>query len=216
MIAWWESISLLEQIFCVVALPATIILVLQTIMLLFGGHGAPDSGLDSDVSGLDGHDGGFDMSHDGDFAAHDGGDAPQHGDDAAGLRILSVRGVLAFLTVSGWSGVLFLESGLHEALAIVLAALLGFLALYGMAKLAQLMLRLQESGNPDYRRALGQTARVYLTIPASRAGMGKINLTLGEAYGEFWAVTEGKEPIKTGEQVRVVDLMGDTFVVERE
>ena len=46
MSAWWESLTWLERLFAYVAFPATLLLILQTLMLLFGlGH---DGGADTD------------------------------------------------------------------------------------------------------------------------------------------------------------------------
>lgn len=67
MLQWWESLTGLQQIFGCIAISATVILIIQTILTLLGlGHGAGD-----------GHDGGF--VHD----AHvDGGmDTPDSGFD---------------------------------------------------------------------------------------------------------------------------------------
>ena len=36
MIAWWESLQAIQQVFYIIAIPATLVLILQTILLLFG------------------------------------------------------------------------------------------------------------------------------------------------------------------------------------
>ncbi len=65
MIEWWESLTLLQQIFTCMAVPATLILIIQSILLLFGigfGGGDGDAGdissdfdsdIDTDVSMAD-------------------------------------------------------------------------------------------------------------------------------------------------------------------
>lgn len=211
MAEWWASINVLEQGFMIIALPATLILLIQTILLIFGGHtGAPDTDLDSDITGI-GDNADISGSDDIDFPDSDSADLAD-----SGLRLFSIRGIITFMVVCGWSGVVFIEIGLHDALAIILSLVLGFAALYGMAKLMQAMMKLQENGMPDYRKALGKNAQVYLTIPAAGSGQGKINLVLGESLGEFTAVTYDKKPIRSGEMVRVIDLAGGVYVVERE
>ncbi len=213
MFAWFDALPVLSKIFVVCAAPATIILVIQTIMLFFG-HGG-DASLESDVSGI--HDFG---SHGADFHAelnaqdtsiHDTADF-----DAAGLRLFTVRGIFAFLALGGWTGVFCLETGMNPVLAIFIAFVVGAASLYLHAKMMQSMMSLQESGNIDYRKALGRSASVYLTIPASGGGQGKINVELSGALGEYSAVTNQKHAIKTGAIVRIVDLMGDVFVVEQD
>ena len=64
--------------------------------------------------------------------------------------------------------------------------------------------KLQSSGNLDLSNAIGKVGQVYLTIPADSASAGKVNLTVQEQYKEFSAITTAKEPIKTGQYVRVV------------
>lgn len=55
MVAWWNSLTGLEQAFAYLAIPATLILVIQTLLLLFGlGHdGDADVDFEPDTSGLD-------------------------------------------------------------------------------------------------------------------------------------------------------------------
>ncbi|MDR0324637.1 MAG: NfeD family protein [Oscillospiraceae bacterium] len=210
MAAWWEGISLLEQIFVIIAAPSTLILIIQTVMLIFGGGlDAPDSGLGSDVSGF-GSDEGMDGAESGI------GDPDIQAADVDGLRLFSIRGIMTFLTVFGWSGAVMISMGMHPAAAAAVSGLLGFASLYGMARMIKALMKLQESGNVNYRRALGKTARVYLTIPPAGQGQGKINLMLGDSLGEFWAVTESSEPIPTGTAVRVVDLAGGVYTVKQE
>jgi hypothetical protein len=195
MLAWWETLSIIEQIFMIIAAPSTLILIIQTLMLLFGGFEGAASYDSADIGG-----GGPDI------------DAA----DTDGLRLLSVRCIMSFLTVFGWCGVILLGAGLHPALAAGISGLLGFGAMYCMALLIRGLMKLAESGNADYRRALGQTARVYITIPPAGKGQGKVNLVLGEALRELWAVTEGDDPIPTGATVRIVDLIGGVYTVEKE
>ena len=210
MTAWWESISLIEQIFVIIAAPSTLILIIQTVMLIFGGGmDAPDSGLDSDVSGF----GDAPETGGADFG---GGGPDIQASDAEGLRLFSMRSILTFLTVFGWSGAVLLGMGVPSVPAAAVSGLLGAAALYGMARMLKGLMKLQESGNANYRGALGKTARVYLTIPPAGQGQGKINLVLGEALGEFWAITEEDEPIPTGAAVRVVDLAGGVYTVVKE
>ena len=56
MFEWWSSLGLTMQIFYCIAIPATLIIVIQTILLMIGlGHGG--EGVEfSDTSGIDGLD----------------------------------------------------------------------------------------------------------------------------------------------------------------
>ena len=54
MFEWWNSLGITMQVFYCIAIPATLIIVIQTILLMIGiGHGG--EGIEfSDTSGIDG------------------------------------------------------------------------------------------------------------------------------------------------------------------
>lgn len=234
MAAWWESLTLFEQICLYIAVPATLILLIQLVMLLAGLGGGGDAGTD----GADADGGDWDAGLDGDLDAggadldgnglpdsvdmddlHDGagdGSAEVHQGIFSGLNILTVRGVVAFLTLFGWSGLWLSQLGLHPLLAAFLAIQIGVIGMVGVALILRSALRLQYDGTLDLRNAVGRAGPVYLTVPARRGGCGKVNVLVQEQLREFEAVTEEAEPIPTGEKVLVTGLAGeDTLLVSR-
>ena len=63
MIAWWNDLSIVQQVFYLIAIPSTVILLIQTILLLFGfGHDS-EADVDHDVDAGD-------KDHDGSGADH--------------------------------------------------------------------------------------------------------------------------------------------------
>ena len=52
------------------------------------------------------------------------------------------------------------------------------MALVAIAYLMKLSLRLQSSGNIDLGYAIGKVGSVYIPIPPSMQGVGKINITI--------------------------------------
>ncbi len=201
MLEWFNSLTNVQQIFAYIALPATVILLIQTILLFFG---IGDGGVDTNVSDV----GGIDGAGDGDLS-----EIP-NGSDSDGLTVFSIRGIVAMLCIGGWAGIVLLDTGISVALGIVLAVVIGVAALFGMAFLMRALTRLQSSGNIVLDHAVGKTGKVYLTIPASMTGSGKINITVQDTYTEFEAVTRDETPIKTGEAVYVesVDEAGRLVV----
>ncbi len=226
---WWEGLSLLQQGFACAALPATAVLLLQTLLLLFGvgGHAADHGDFDQDHDFGhsfdhdhdldDGHD--FGHGHDWDHGhdAHDPNAGPPQHDGAhhaSGVRILTVRGLVAFFAVGGWLGIAMVDLGVPAVGTWLIAFVGGLFALLLVAWVLALFLRLQESGNLQPTLAIAKTASVYLSIPPARSGTGKVNLTLQERYVEMDAVTDSDAPIPTGTLVQVVSLAGtDTLVV---
>ena len=238
--AWWASLTWLERIFAYVAFPATLLLLLQTLMLLFGlgndaggdadadidldGGGVPDLDLDGD--GIPDLDADLDTDFDADGAS-DGMDADADGDgDAgagdhpglfAGLKLFTLRGIVAFLAVCGWGGLWLLRMGMHPIFAVFLAIAMGFWAMLLMALFLRVALNLQDDGTLDFRNALGTAGTVYLTIPARRAGEGKVHVVVQEQLRELEAVTDEERPIPTGSEIVVVGLSGgNTLVVCRK
>ncbi len=188
MIQWWESLDTLRQIFMTVAVSSTLVMIVQTIMLLVG-LGDGDGDVDSNGM-LDG----------------DAGDG--------GLALFSVRGIVTMLAVSGWSGFALLET-IDELWAIIIAIVLGVLSLVGMAYLMRAVYRMQASGNLDVENAIGKVATVYIPIPAKSTGSGKVTITLQEKYCEMDAITTNANKLTTGTYVRVVAVDGvGTLVVE--
>lgn len=206
---WWEGLTLLQQCFAVVAIPATVILLLQTVLLLFGlgGHDADHGEVDTDHD----FDHGFDHDADHDFD-HDAHDGAHH---AAGIRLFTLRGIVALFAVGGWLGVAMCDLGLSPALAGLIAAAGGFAALVIAALVIKYALRLQENGNIAAKNAVAHTATVYIPIPAARSGCGKVTMNLQERFVEMEALTDCDRTLKTGETVQVVGVTDEDKLVVR-
>ena len=236
MIVWWETLGTAGQVFACVAIPATVILFLQTILMLIGigSHELGGDSSDGDVGHDFGHDVGHDFGHDFDGHLDMHGDVDVHGDvhdgifgehDAhdvhdghdSGLRLFSFRGIIAFLCVLGWVGVLCVRLELAMPLTILISAASGLLAMVLIALLFRLIYSLQADGTENIRNALGASGTVYLRIPPQRNGHGKVNLLLDGKLVEKEAVTDEEEMISYGEQIVVVGISGGTeLIVQRK
>ena len=212
---FWNGLQLAEQVLYCIAVPATLVLIIQTILLL-AGLGNDSSGINpSDTSGLDGFDGadGFDgVDTDVTDLSHHDISSPT---DIADFRLLSVQSVIAFLCIFGWSGIAAISCGVPAWGAIIIGAALGFGAMFLVAKIIQWSSKLAQNGNFNVKNLLGESGTVYIPIPPRNEGAGKINISCGERFLEFDAVSEGDKMLATGSAVRVVDIVaGSTLVVE--
>lgn len=226
MFEWCNSLGITMQVFYCIAIPATLIIVIQTILLMIGiGHGG--EGVEfSDTSGIDGLGDVPDMPSDVPTdmpGAHaiDGCEHTAIGDgsnpaDFGTMQLFTLQGIMTFLCVFGWTGIICTSLGLHVAIAIIIALVLGFLAMLGVAKVLQLTRRLTQDGSLDVRRLLGEKGRVYIPIPANESGEGKVTIAAGERFIELSAVTDEQEAIPTGTQVRIIDVRGDVVAVEKD
>ena len=95
MFAWWDSLSLISQIFACIAIPTTLVLIIQTILMFIG--------LDGD--GIGDMDGDFSLDHDiSDIGIHPdmsdgifGDDLPVSDPDPSGLGDLHILSVEYYL-----------------------------------------------------------------------------------------------------------------------
>lgn len=213
MFEWWNSLGLVLQIFYCIAIPATLVIIIQTILIMLGMGddcvGGAETNL-SDTSGLSGIDGDVTDLPDASGDVSDGS-CPH---DIGAMQIFTLQGIMTFLCVFGWSGIVCTVLGLHIALAILISIVLGFGAMVGVAKIIQLTARLAQNGTVDMRNLLGAKATVYIPIPLKGQGQGKVNVAVGELFKEFSAVTDETETIPTNTSVRIIDIRGDLVVVE--
>ena len=228
MLAWWDALDgILKVLYCV-AIPSTLIFLLDTVLMLFGlGDGAAANPSDTSGLDLDGDldvDAGLDLPDFHDVHLHDvhadqgnqdiDHDIQHAGDDSAGLKLFTLQGILIFLVLFSWISIAAISTGLSAFPAIVIGLLVGAAALYGTAKLFQFFRRMQENGALSIRNALGQTATVYIPIPPDKRRGGKVTLTIQRSFTELDAITEGSASLATGTAVTVIDIQGDTLVVE--
>ncbi len=187
-----------HDVYLVLAVVGSILLLLQVVLQVFG-----------IVGDMDGVDGGADvdaeMDVDGD-GAHSG-----HGNWFFGM--LSFKALCAFAAIFGLTGLALVDSTMPARLIGATAA--GAAAMLVVAFLMRSLSRLGASGTVDIRNAVGSTAAVYLTIPGAGAGAGKVTVEIQGRSMQLSAVTDG-EQITTGARVMVMEVTsGGTLKVTR-
>lgn len=224
MVAWWESLDLVMRVLYCITIPATLVMVIQTVLSLFGGFES-GTGVDfTDTSAFSGEleldfDGGSDI---GELADGDLGGANQSvidGGNPADFSIasmFSVQGVVTFLMVMGWVSIASISSGANPLIAILVGCALGLLTMYLVARLMFASRRLAENGTVDIQNAIGESGTVYIPVPAKGRGEGKINLYLQGRYVEVNCISSEEELIPTGTAVRVTDARNGLLIVERD
>ncbi|MDR0445420.1 MAG: hypothetical protein LBH17_00030 [Oscillospiraceae bacterium] len=221
--AWWAELGVFGQALVCAALPATVVMLIQTALLLFGGafgddgdsdfspEADADADFDADFDADSDMDADFDGDADGDFdsGSNDYGRASSHSGD--GLRVFTVRGIVAFLAIGGWTGVALLRVG--EGIAFFGAIIAGTAALLFAALMVKWVLKLQASGNLSLANAVEHTATVYIPIPPERSATGRVTMLLQGRFAELEAVTDSDTPLKTGESVQVVGVLGESCLI---
>lgn len=199
---WWSALNLAQKIFFCIATPASVLLVVQIILMIVGfGSG----GADADASDID---------VDTDIDVPDDADVPQGEalDTDSSFGLFTFRGLIAFFAVGGWVGYTLADGDV--VLAVFVAVIAGMAALVAMGFILKWLMSLQSNGNIRYSDAIGLVGEVYLTIPPKDKGRGKINVLLDERLVELTATQLGDAPIPTGKKIRILSQTADTFVVE--
>jgi len=185
-----ENLSF-DYVLWIIAAPATVVYSAQVVMSLMGLDG--DDGLDAEL--------------DGDMDVEDG--------DASGsFPVFTIKNALAFLVGLGWGGLALLDSGYSETMTILLGSLIGLGFVILQTSLFYLMYKFNAPNKPEISSAIGLNAKVYLKVPKNADGYGKIQLTHNDTLKTVNALTYEPNTIGKGRLVTVINVEGDTLVVE--
>ncbi|MCO6044859.1 hypothetical protein NG895_13180 [Aeoliella sp. ICT_H6.2] len=195
---------MLEHFYFYVAVAGGLVLGLQLLLTFLGG----EEGGDFDDGGADA---GLDFDGDGD------GDGHHHGESFWFFEIVSIRTLAAAATFFGLVGLTARSADLSPPISLVLAAAAGFGAMYAVYWMFKQLLRLQSSGTQRVQNAVGLPAIVYLRIPEADSGAGKVHVDMQGRTVEYLAVTDDEQPIPTGENVMVTEVVNsETLRVARQ
>ena len=184
--SWWQAMPFFSKIFWVFALLFSVLFLIQLVMSFIGGDGDVSAGDADDYIG---------------------------GDDGIGYQFFTIKNMIAFFTVFGWTGIAGINGGLSKGLTIGLALLAGSLMVVMMAALFRSMNKLKQSGTLQIKNAVGIIAETYLFIPAKRSGFGKIHTKVQGSLHELQAMTDDEEQIATGKLVKVTSVINDSILL---
>lgn len=183
---WYSALGMQEKIYWTIAIAASAIFVIQTILTFIG---------------IEMH-GDIDIPHDTTL-------------DAGGFASLfSVRSFINFMVGFGWAGVTFMQNISSSWVVLLLSVAVGLLFAYMYVFLLKRLRRLEANGAISAADTIGQRASVYLRIPAGCEGKGKVQVTVNNSLREFDAMTRG-DGIPTGAQVTVVGESAGCLLVEK-
>lgn len=185
---WWQGITILEKIYWCLAVPFSVLFIIQTILTFTGGDAAGAEG-DADVA--------------------------VDSDSGIEFQFLSIKNLIAFFTLFGWVGIVTFGSGVQPFWSVVLATLAGLLMMVLMATLMYFMGKLTENGTLEVEKAIGKSGTVYLTIPPQRRGMGKVQINL-QGFQTLDALSDEDEELSSGTLIEVTGIIdGDFLLVKR-
>lgn len=184
--SWWQALTSFEKIFWGIALLFSALFVIQLILSFITGDG--DSSL---------------------------GDADEYisGDEGTGHQFFTIKNMIAFFTIFGWTGIAGIKGGLSNAVTIIIAVAAGSVVVLMMAFLFKSMSKLKQSGTLQLKNAVGLIGETYLFIPAKRGGFGKVHVKVQGSLHELQAITDDEEQIATGKLVKITAVVNDAVLL---
>lgn len=182
---FFENLDPLLRTFWYIALPVSLIFLIQTVMTFMG------------VDSADGAEADFD----GDLT---GGEAP--------FQLFSLRNLINFLLGFSWTGISFYSSISSPTVLVVLALIVGCGFVYVFFLIIRQLKKLAEDNSFNIQNAMGKTAEVYLSIPGNKKGAGKVMVSVKGAFHELSAMTEN-DSIPTGTVVKVVRIENNSHLI---
>jgi hypothetical protein len=181
---FFESLDPLLRAFWFVALPTSLIFIIQTIMTFLGADAS--DGIEPDFDSL-------------------------HGTDAP-FQLFSLRNLINFLLGFSWTGISFYTTVTNPIVLVTIAVAVGSLFVYLFFLIIRQIQKLAEDNSFKISNTLNKTADVYLTIPENKNGKGKIMISVNGAFHELEAMTESGR-IESGAVVKVVRIENNNILI---
>lgn len=182
--SWWEALSLSLKIYWALAIPFTLFFVLQLILSFMGGD-VPDDTPDAEVEA----------------------------DTGIAFQFLTLKNLVAFFSIFGWTGIACIESGLSETTSLIIALLAGLIMMTIMASIFYFLGKANADGTLRMKNALGGIGEVYLTIRSKRSGIGKVQIKVQGSLRTLDAITDDDADIPTGKVITVTQVVNDSILL---
>ena len=180
-----ENFEPLLKSFWFIAIPTSLIFIIQTIMTFVGVDSM--DGIDPDLGG------GLAEA-----------DAP--------FQLFSLRNLINFLLGFSWTGISFNTTISNKSWLIALSLFIGILFVYLFFIIIKQVQNLAEDNSFNIRNTLNKTAEVYLTIPENKTGKGKILISVNGSFHELEAMTEN-EKIPFGSVVKITKIESNNILI---
>ena len=189
---WWGSLDPFMQTLWGIAIVASAVFIIQSIMTFVG--------MDSETN--------FDGDFDGDMSADGAGESTP-------FQLFTFRNLINFMLGFSWTAIALRASTESTSLMLVCGVVVGVLLVCVVMYLFKWMSGMQQSGTIEPEALVGCKGSVYLTIPAGRTGEGKVQITVRSAIREYNAMTDG-DRLPNEAPIRVVAVLnGHTVLVEK-
>jgi membrane protein implicated in regulation of membrane protease activity len=134
-------------------------------------------------------------------------------DSDLSFELFSIQGLAAAIMMFGYVGMFTLEATETEVYAVIAGGVAAASSMYGVGLMLKGINNLQADGTMKHEDAIGQRGQVYSRILANESG--KVQVAVDGTLRTLTARAKDKSlRIKTGEFVKVIDVIGSTLIVE--
>ncbi|AWV97389.1 serine protease [Arcticibacterium luteifluviistationis] len=179
-----DSLEPVLRTFWYIAIPTSLIFLIQTI-LTFVGADAMD---------------GIEADFDSDF-----------GDTDAPFQLFSLRNLINFLLGFSWTGISFYEYIVNDWLLIIAAVAVGLLFVFFFLLIIRQVQKLAEDNTFKIQNTLNKNAEVYMNIPGQMKGKGKVLISINGTTRELAAMT--RENTLLAGTVVIVNEIKDSILI---
>ena len=183
----WQSFMLIEKIYWCIAIPFSVLFIIQIILTFFGA----------------------DM-HDMDAGGH--ADISVESDHGIDFQFITLKNLTAFFTIFGWTGIACMQGDLGIGKSIIISTIAGLIIMTVMASIVYFMAKLADDGTLSLKNAVGKVGSVYLTIPANRKGLGQVQVKV-QGLQTLDAMTDHDDDIKTGSIIEVIEILNNEILL---
>lgn len=186
---FFADMTTLEQTYWIIALIGSAIFLVIFILTFIGGG---DTDMDADST---------------DFQDDDGG---------VGFQFFTLKNVIAFFTIFGWTGVVCIDNQLSTSLTLIISSVAGLVMMVLTSLLFFGMNSLAHSGTLKIKNAVGVIGEVYLPIGAKRKNIGKVQIKVQGSLRELEAITDEDEDLRTSTLVEVVEIVSAELLLVKK
>jgi hypothetical protein len=182
---WFSELTTLQQIYWVITGVSTVIFVMVLITTFIGGDTDDLGDVDAEIDA----------------------------DTGAGFQFFTLKNLVAFFTIFGWSGIASINAGNSKTITILISLACGLIMMAIMASLFYYISKLVSSGTLKMENALHAIGEVYLTVGANRSSIGKVQIKVQGALRELEALTDSEKDLTQGNVVKVVEVTKNGILI---
>ncbi len=186
MLEWFSDLELFSKFYWLITIIGSLVFLIVVIMTFVGADGAED---------------------------FEGVDASIDADTGIEFQFISLKSLIGFFTIFGWSGIACIDAGLSKPITVLISVICGLIMMTIMAAMFHYMKKLTDSGTLEYKNALNAVGEVYLTIGANRSRMGKVSVRVQGTLRELDALTDSFTELKSGTIIKIVDVTSNGILI---